>query len=170
MSHIRCHTCDVTHMMSHIGANYHTHTHTLTHTHSLTLTYDVTHVSESCWTYPSQSVHTYDCPVTHMNERILQVTTSGTLVRDSRFVKNGQTPLLGCVTNLVKNIVGSGVLCLAGAVAVFSDNALMLGMCVCMCVHIHTHDYTCTYISICINMCIYVYTYTSTSTYTDMHT
>jgi len=56
-----------------------------------------------------------------------QVTDSGTLVRDSRFVKNGQTPLLGCVTNLVKNIVGSGVLCLAGAVAVFSDNALMLG-------------------------------------------
>jgi hypothetical protein len=29
--------------------------------------------------------------------------------------------MLACVMNLVKNIVGSGVLCLAGAVAAFSD-------------------------------------------------
>ena len=33
----------------------------------------------------------------------------------------GSTPLLGCIGSLVKNIVGSGVLSLAGAVAAFSD-------------------------------------------------
>jgi hypothetical protein len=33
----------------------------------------------------------------------------------------GNTPLLGCIGSLVKNIVGSGVLSLAGAVAAFSD-------------------------------------------------
>ena len=33
----------------------------------------------------------------------------------------GNTPLVGCIGSLVKNIVGSGVLSLAGAVAAFSD-------------------------------------------------
>mmetsp|Transcript_10809 Transcript_10809/g.36378 ORF Transcript_10809/g.36378 Transcript_10809/m.36378 type:complete len:460 (-) Transcript_10809:1454-2833(-) len=33
----------------------------------------------------------------------------------------GDTPMGGCVSNLIKNIVGSGVLCLAGGVAAFSD-------------------------------------------------
>mmetsp|Transcript_3314 Transcript_3314/g.7989 ORF Transcript_3314/g.7989 Transcript_3314/m.7989 type:complete len:377 (-) Transcript_3314:1791-2921(-) len=35
--------------------------------------------------------------------------------------KPGDTPMGGCVSNLIKNIVGSGVLCLAGGVAAFSD-------------------------------------------------
>eukprot|EP00802_Teleaulax_amphioxeia_P009024 Tamp_09039.p1 GENE.Tamp_09039~~Tamp_09039.p1 ORF type:complete len:503 (+),score=69.24 Tamp_09039:91-1509(+) len=46
--------------------------------------------------------------------------------QESKLVLKGETPLASCVTNLVKNIVGSGVLCLAGSVAAFSDNALML--------------------------------------------
>ena len=38
----------------------------------------------------------------------------------------GNTPLLGCIGSLVKNIVGSGVLTLPGAVAAFSDEPKMI--------------------------------------------
>ena len=38
----------------------------------------------------------------------------------------GSTPLGGCIGSLVKNIVGSGVLALAGAVAAFSDEPKMV--------------------------------------------
>ena len=34
--------------------------------------------------------------------------------------------MASCVSNLVKNIVGSGVLCLAGGVAAFTDAPAML--------------------------------------------
>ena len=56
-----------------------------------------------------------------------QASSSGVPLRTTQLVMNGQTPLFGCIMNLVKNIVGSGVLCLAGAVAAFSDSPAMLG-------------------------------------------
>eukprot|EP00281_Chroomonas_sp_CCMP1168_P024784 CAMPEP_0206238452 /NCGR_PEP_ID=MMETSP0047_2-20121206/14827_1 /ASSEMBLY_ACC=CAM_ASM_000192 /TAXON_ID=195065 /ORGANISM="Chroomonas mesostigmatica_cf, Strain CCMP1168" /LENGTH=515 /DNA_ID=CAMNT_0053662997 /DNA_START=70 /DNA_END=1618 /DNA_ORIENTATION=+ len=38
----------------------------------------------------------------------------------------GDTPMANCVVNLMKNIVGSGVLCLAGGVAVMTDTPAMV--------------------------------------------
>lgn len=42
----------------------------------------------------------------------------------------GKTNMFGCSNNLIKNIVGSGVLCLAGGVAAFTDQPKMLAVAV----------------------------------------
>lgn len=43
-----------------------------------------------------------------------------------KLVLNGDTPMPNCVVNLMKNIVGSGVLTLAGGVAAMSDQRMVL--------------------------------------------